>query len=235
MNRLQSSFVSPSPLDTPYKKARQEWDLRLGTATIQALNWRRAAFALAGIVLLSVVGLIYLGAQPKAEPYLIQVDKLGAATCLGRIERSGSKVPPPASVRYHLRRFIESTRGLSADPAVLKDRLLDAYKFVTPAGANQLNTWLRDHDPMKRVGSERVSVEVAGILPLSADTWQSDWTETAWDDAGAIKSQIVWRGTFHVLFQTAEAEEDIVANPIGMFIDEFHWAQLHVLDAVKAP
>lgn len=232
---MRTAF-NPSPLDTPHKKARQEWDLRLGTTTLQALNWRRAAFAMTGLLLVAVIGLIYLGAQPKLEPYLIQIDKLGAPSALGPIDRLVKDMTAsPASVRYHLRRFLEDTRSLSSDPAVLKARLHDSYKLVTPAAANQLNAWLKDHDPFKRADSDRISIEPAGILPLSATTWQADWTETVWDDGGSVKSQSVWRATLRVTFRLPQTEEEIGSNPIGLFIDEFHWAELHPNERPTAP
>jgi len=232
---MRTSF-NPSPLDTPHRKARQEWDLRLGTATLQALNWRRVAFAMAGLLLVAIIGLIYLGAQPKVEPYLVQIDKIGAPTALGRVDRLAKDLGgSPASIRYHLRRFLEDTRTLSSDPAVLKERLLDSYKLVTPAAANQLNAWLEAHNPLTRRDSERISIEPAGILPLSASTWQADWTETVWDDGGSVKSQSVWRATLRVTFRLPETEEEINSNPIGIFIDEFHWAELHPNDRPTAP
>jgi type IV secretory pathway TrbF-like protein len=228
MNAQPSSFSPSHPLETPFRKAKQEWDLRLGTSTLQALNWRRAAFAVTGLLLVAIIGLIYLGAQPKVEPYLVQIDKIGAATAIGPIERiTKGAVPPSPSVRFHLRRFLEDTRTISSDPAVLKGRLLDAYKLVTPAAANQLNSWIHDHNPLERGASERISIEIVGILPLSAETWQADWTETVWDEGGSMKSQTVWRATLRVRFTAPQTEEDIAANPIGLFVDEFHWAELH--------
>ena len=38
------SFASPPP-DTPYRRARQEWDARMGSAVLSARAWRRIAFA----------------------------------------------------------------------------------------------------------------------------------------------------------------------------------------------
>lgn len=228
--KASSTWRPTTPLDTPYKKARQEWDQRLGASAIQAMNWRRATFAMAAIVLLAVTGLIYLGAQPKAQPYFVQIDKIGAPSCLGPVDRTTHDFKPsPDSTRYHLRRFIDDTRSLSSDPAIVRRNWLDAYKLVTASAANQLNTWIHENNPLLRVGSERVSVEVVGVMPITADTWQADWTETVWDDTGTSKSQIVWRGTFHVVFRLPETEEEIVANPIGLFVDEFHWAQLQEL------
>ena len=234
MKPQPSSWRPSAEIDTPYRKARQEWDLRLGSATIQSLNWRRATFGALAALLFALFGLIYLGAQPKVEPYLVQVDKIGSPTCLGPLERTAKAAPPASSIQYHLRRFLTDVRSLSSDPTVAKNNFLDAYKLVTPAAANQLSAWLRDHNPLQRVGADRVSVEVADVLPISTDTWQSDWTETSWDEAGSLKSQTVWRASFRIVFRVPQTAADIVTNPIGLFVDEFHWAELRITEP-KAP
>ena len=65
--------------------------------------------------------MIILGAQPKAVPHLVLVDKLGAATYAGPVDRAALQdfKPPPASFAFHLRRFVSDTREISSDVAVL--------------------------------------------------------------------------------------------------------------------
>lgn len=228
MKSARASWAPSEPLETPYLKARQEWDRRMGTTVVQARNWRLAAFASLGLILVSLLGLIYLGAQPKALPLVVQVDKLGAPTYVGPLDQAARDFKPSsASLQYHLRRFIDDTRGISSDAAVLKRNWLDAYKLVTPSGANQLNAYVHDSDPFKQLEDEmRVSVQVNVVVPLSRDTWQADWTETSWDKNGNPTGTAIWRGNFRILLRAPEAEEDLAANPLGLFIDEFHWARL---------
>jgi type IV secretion system protein TrbF len=66
MKTARASWAPSELLETPYLKARQEWDRRMGMTVVQARNWRLAAFAALGLILVSLFGLIYLGAQPKA-------------------------------------------------------------------------------------------------------------------------------------------------------------------------
>ena len=66
---------------TPYQKAAQKWDERIGSARVQAHNWRLMAL---GSVLLSVILaaiLLWLGRSGGAVPYIVEVDRQGA---LGR-------------------------------------------------------------------------------------------------------------------------------------------------------
>jgi type IV secretion system protein VirB5 len=228
MTAGRSSWAPAQALDTPHAKARQEWDLRMGSTVVQAKNWRLATFAALGLLLVSMIGIIYLGAQPKAVPLVVQVDKLGAPTYVGPVDQAARDFKPAApSLQYHLRRFVDDTRSISSDPAVLKRNWLDAYKLVTPSGANQLNAYVHDTNPFKRLDDDvRVSVQVNVTVPLSRDTWQVDWTETTWDQNGNPTASAVWRGNFRLLIRQPESEEDLAANPLGLFIDEFHWARL---------
>src|SRR5687768_5006107 len=128
---MRGQYPSDGAADTPYMRARQEWDARMGNAVAQARNWRLAAFASLGAVTLCVAGLIYLGTQPKVIAHVIEVDRLGAASYHGVLGQDASKYrPSDAQIKYHLRRFIEDVRVVSSDPAVTKRAWIDAYAMA---------------------------------------------------------------------------------------------------------
>jgi type IV secretion system protein VirB5 len=214
--------------DTPYMRARQEWDRRMGSAIVHARNWRLATFAALGAVTLSIGGMVYLGRLPKAVPHIIEVDQLGAATYRGPVgQTSADYVPSDSTVKYHLQRFIEDTRTISTDVAVDRKNWLEAYTLVTSKGGNMLTAWVSapEHEPFHRAAAgERVSLEVLSAVRVSQDTWQFDWRETSWDKNGnAAGSPVLWRGMFHILLQLPKTTESMAKNPIGLYIDEFHW------------
>ena len=214
-------------VETRYRKARKEWDDRMGGAVIQARNWRLATLLALGLVLVSLAGTIYLGAQPKAVPHIVQVDKIGAPTYIGPIGQSAREYRPgDATIKYHLRRFIDQTRGVSSDPAVVRKNWTDAYTVITPNAANQLGAYAERNDPIKRAQDARVTVDVSSIVQVSKETWQADWEEKTWDKAGNQVGSAVWRGTFKVLLRAPESEDQIATNPIGLYIDEFHWSKV---------
>jgi type IV secretion system protein VirB5 len=214
-------------LETRYHRARQEWDRRMGTAVVQARNWRLTTLLALGLVFVSLAGTIYLGAQPKLVPHIVQVDKIGAPTYIGPVGQSAREYKPSeASLKYHLRRFIAATRTISSDPAVMKRNWLDAYALITQSAANHLNAYAQQTDPFRRGEQQRVTVDMASVVQLSADTWQADWIEKSWDKAGNETATAVWRGTFRILVRTPETEEQLASNPIGLFVDEFHWSKV---------
>jgi type IV secretion system protein VirB5 len=224
-----SSWRPIEAADTPYKKARQEWDNRMGATVVQAANWRLVAFAELALLLVASIGLVILGAQPKSVPHLVLVDKLGAPAYAGPVDRAALQdfTPPPVSFEYHLRRFISDTREISSDVSVLKRNWVDAYRLVTKNGANQLTAFVRDNDPFKRLEAQtRVTIQVNVVVPVTRETWQVDWTETTWDEHGNQLGAAEWRGNFRTLIHAPDNDQELALNPIGLFIEEFHWARL---------
>jgi type IV secretion system protein TrbF len=73
---------TPEP-ETPYQRAGQRagqaWDERIGSARVQAKNWRLAFF---GALILSgglSAGIVWQSARGTVTPWVVQVDKLGQA------------------------------------------------------------------------------------------------------------------------------------------------------------
>lgn len=223
--RLQ--YSPEGTADTPYQRARQEWDDRMGGALVHACNWRRAALASMGVTAAAIAGLVVLGAQPKVVPHVIEIDRLGRATYRGAVGMDGAEyTPSEAVIKYHLRRFLEDTRMISSDLAVLKEGWLDAYRLVTPRGARMLSAFVErpENDPFRRAEEVRVTIELLSAVRVSSDTWQLDWRETTFDKNGTPSdSPAVWRGMFHVTLQRPKTEDEMAKNPIGLYVDEFHW------------
>jgi type IV secretion system protein VirB5 len=80
-----------------------------------------------------------------------------------------------------------------------------------------------ENEPFRRSLDERVSVEVLALVAVSKETWQIDWREKRWDKNGQPIGEAVWRGMLHVIVQPPKTEEAMIRNPIGLYIDEFHW------------
>jgi type IV secretion system protein TrbL len=67
---------TPQPA-TPYQAAAQVWDDRIGSARVQAKNWRLMAFGCLTLALLMAGGLVWRSAQSIVTPYVIEVDQAG--------------------------------------------------------------------------------------------------------------------------------------------------------------
>lgn len=69
---------SPYPA-TPYQKAGQVWDERMGAARVQAKNWRLMAIGCLGLCFVTSGALVWRSLQSTVTPYVIEVDETGAA------------------------------------------------------------------------------------------------------------------------------------------------------------
>src|SRR5260370_14865082 len=157
---MTGKWTPDGPLDTPYRRARQEWDARMGAAVVQAKNWRLATFVSLGALTLALLGMIYLGRLPKAVPHIIEVDRLGAASYRGPVGET-SYTPSDGVITYHLRRFIADTREISSDLGVLKRHWLYADTLVTPRGGNMLSAFFQNpqNAPFPRAQEQHATVE----------------------------------------------------------------------------
>ena len=69
---------TPQP-ETPYQKAAQVWDERIGTARVQARNWRYMAFGSLILAAGFAGALVWQSARGTVVPWVVQVDALGEA------------------------------------------------------------------------------------------------------------------------------------------------------------
>ena len=72
---------TPEP-ETPYQRAGQVWDERIGSARVQARNWRLAFFAALALSGGLAGGLVWQSARGKITPWVVQVDKFGQAQAI---------------------------------------------------------------------------------------------------------------------------------------------------------
>src|SRR5213080_3058580 len=94
---------TPEP-ETPFQRAGQLWDERIGSARVQAKNWRLMAF---GCLMLSAGlagGLVWQSSQGSITPWLVEVDHLGQAQRVA--PANFDYQPTDAQIAYHLARFI---------------------------------------------------------------------------------------------------------------------------------
>ncbi len=110
---------TPTPV-TPYQKAAQVWDERMGAARVQARNWRIMAFACLALAVGLAGGLVWQSAQSRITPYVVEVDKLGTVQTVGPAVQTYE--PSDAQIAFHLARFITNVRSLSIDPIVVRQK-----------------------------------------------------------------------------------------------------------------
>ena len=211
----------PEP-ETPYQKAAQVWDERIGSARVQARNWRYMAF---GSLILSVGfagALVWQSARGTIVPWVVQVDNLGQAQAVA--PAAADYRPTDPQIAFHLGRFIEQVRALPADAIVVRQNWLRAYEFTTDRGAAALNDYARANDPFTRVGRQQVAVEVSSIIRASPDSFRVAWTERHYEN-GQLSTTERWTAILTIVIQPPPNAERLRANPLGIYVNAINWSR----------
>ena len=206
---------SPQPA-TPYQSAAQVWDERIGSARVQAKNWRLMAFGCLMLALLMAGGLVWRSAQSIVTPYVVEVDEAGQIRAVG--EAATQYRPTDAQIAHHLAGFVTRVRGLSIDPIVVRQNWLDAYDYTTDKGAAVLNDYARTNDPFARIGKESVTVQITSVVRASESSFNVRWTERRYVN-GAAAGQARWTAVVSIVLQTPRTEDRLRKNPLGIYVN----------------
>lgn len=210
--------------ETPYQRAKREWDNRMGSVVVQCRNWRFCALLLCGISSMLVIGLIYQSAKSTVKPYVVEVTKEGLVQAVGPASQVNYRPGGPV-LEYFLAQWVQRVRTLPLDPVVAKNQWLEAYAYLRQSAANTLNELARKEQPLARLGRETVSVQVRNVVPLSKDTWQVRWEETRYSKEGATIESKTMTGSFTVEIDPPSEEAQLLKNPLGLFITRFSWSR----------
>ena len=212
---------TPQP-ETPYQKAAQVWDERIGSARVQARNWRTMAF---GSLILSAgfaSALVWQTARGTVVPWVVQVDRLGQAQAVA--PATADYRPTDPQVAWHLARFIEQVRSIPSDPIIVRQNWLRAYEWTTDRGAAALNDYARANDPFTKVGKQQVSVEVSSVIRASPDSFRVAWTEQRYED-GKLATTERWTAILTIVIQPPRDADRLKSNPLGIYVNAISWSR----------
>ncbi|MFK4719703.1 conjugal transfer protein TrbF [Bradyrhizobium niftali] len=211
----------PAPV-TPYQKAAQVWDDRIGSARVQAKNWRLMAFGCLMISAGLAGSLVWRSSQASITPWVVEVDHLGQAQ---RVAPANIEYQPTdAQIAYHLARFIEDVRGLPADGIVLRQNWLRAYDFTTDRGAAALNDYARNNDPFAKLGKTQISVDVSSVIRASPESFRVAWTQRVYEN-GSLSLTERWTAILAIVIETPRDAERLRKNPLGVYVHAISWSK----------
>lgn len=212
---------TPEPV-TPYQRAAQLWDERIGSARMQARNWRIMAFG--GLVLSTGLagGLVWQSAQSRVTPYVVETDRLGEVRSVAPAVADYSPTDP--QIAWALGRFIKNVRGVSLDPVLMRENWLGAYDFVTDRGELFLGEYARSADPFAKVGTRSVSVEIVSVVRASPRSFQVKWKESVFE-RGSLASTSRWTAILTVSVKTPRTAEVLRKNPLGLYVEAIDWSR----------
>lgn len=228
LKRSQVRYADTPQPATPYQAAEQLWDERIGSARVQAKNWRLMAFGCLVLALLMAGGLVWRSAQSIVTPYVVEVDSGGQVRAVG--EAVTPYRPSDAQTAYHLARFITLVRSMSIDPVVVRQNWLDAYDYTTDRGAAVLNDYARANDPFARIGKETATVQITSVVRASDASFQIRWTERRYV-SGAAAGLEHWTAVVSIVLQPPRTEQRLRRNPLGVYVNGLSWSR--ELDSIE--
>ena len=221
--RRPSSRLGREPVpETPYQRAGQAWDDRIGSARAQAHSWRLMAFGATALLSLSVVDNLRLRFGSHIVPYVVEIDRLGAARAVA--PATADYRPTDAVIASQLAQFIENVRSRPSDPIVLRQNLASAYDFTTEQGAAALNDYARGSDPFADLADKQVSVDVKSVVRASADSFRVAWDERRYDH-GQLAGTTHWSAILTYVTRTPTDAATLSRNPLGLYVHTINWSQ----------
>jgi type IV secretion system protein VirB5 len=218
---VQRYGKTPEP-ETPYQRAGQLWDERIGSARVQARNWRWVAFGMLALSGAMAAALVWQSQQSRVTPFVVEVDRLGEARAVTAVEAGYRPTDP--QIAWHLARFIENVRGVSLDPVLMRRNWLSAYAFTTARAAQYLGDYARAADPFARIGERTVSVQVLSVIRASERSFQIKWAETAYE-RGSAAGASRWTAILTIVVKPPDSADTLRKNPLGIYVDAIDWSR----------
>ena len=218
--RQETTHYSGTETETPYTRARKEWDSRIGSARVQASNWRLVTF-LALLVCIILAVLLYVSINMrKYVVYVAQVTKTGQIVNVSPLKVQYQ--PNQAQMEYFITHFIKLVRSLPLDPVVARKDWTTAYSFLTPRAAHELDRYMKKDNPIDELGKKTITVKIVDVNPLSDNSYQVDWQEVTTGADGQRQGTESYSGVFTAIIRQPSTQQQILVNPLGIYIDDFN-------------
>ena len=212
-----------------YQRARMEWDERIGDTVHQLKTWRIIAILSLAVAAFAVMGVGYIGAQSKIQPYALAIsdNKVIALQQLDHLPDSEREMV----TRSLISGFIENVRSVYSDPFAQQKATLDAYAHLrsNDTAHGQITQYLgKTHNPIARAETELVTVKVQSVLPLgNGNSYQVEWTETIIDRKGTLQSKPRFRAVVTAINQTPNSQQGFMSNPTGLWLTTYQVTEIN--------
>jgi type IV secretion system protein VirB5 len=213
-------------VQTPYLRARHEWDERFGDQIKSRNNWRLAAFLSMATALVCVTGMVAIGYRSNTVPYVVALDDVGRAVPVIPAKQVAVK-----DVRLQeavVARWVTNLRTVIAD-AVAQRRLVDEIYAETgqnsPASAT-ITEFYSKNSPFDLLTKETVDASVESIVQQSPKTYEVAWTEVTRDLNGNLMASHRYRAFVSVVTQEVTDAKQALVNPLGLYVTNLTWGEV---------
>lgn len=214
------------PEDSPWVRAQAQHEDRFLRLAAQVANWRMFAFFSLSLAAIAVGGVIYIGAQSKIKPMLVEVDKLGQTLAVKVLSGDDAVVDSSRLVYREMFDLIENLRTVTTDRLANNDRIDKGYTRLTGAARTYVTTEQKRNKPNEIGATKSIQVKVKTALKLAGKSWQIEWEEHSYTLGGEDMGVEIWRATLQYDLLPQGDERSIRINPIGFTVSELSWQKV---------
>jgi type IV secretion system protein VirB5 len=209
----------------PFLAGRTEAAERYGHLSKNAAQWRRISAVLILCCAACVFSVIFMAGIVTVVPYIVQVDEHGYEIAVEPV--APSKVDARLVIS-HVGRYVWSLKTVFNDPEAQLHLMNFVYSStpVNTAAEKKYQEYYAANNPVIIGETETVSVTVNSVLSMSDETWQAEWTEDRYTIGGDRVSTKHYRGIFSVAAVTPRTMQEILLNPLGIFIIDFNFSEV---------
>jgi type IV secretion system protein VirB5 len=207
----------------PYALGRKEYNDRYERLAQNAASWKRVAFLMLLLMSVSTEVILWMAQSVKVVPFIVQVDRHGYQVAVQAV--AASNVTDDRIVMARVADFITNMRSVYSDRTALVSLLMKSYDSIEAGSPAQgkLDAYFRENNPLTRhnVG---VSITMQSVLRAAPDSnvlWQAEWSEKTYEQ-GRFKEERFYKGMFEIEFHSPTDIRDIMKNPLGIFVYDFH-------------
>jgi type IV secretion system protein VirB5 len=221
-------YGSGQPVLSPFQRAHQEWDDRIGAPVVRAKNWRLIALAEAPTILLLSGALIYSQFFAPRELWAIPTNDRGVVIGAAQPFTAHRYEPTRDQVAADIARWIEWVRTRPADGVKLRADFEKSFAFMGDEAKRKLNEYNKVHDPFAvyntpdKMAKKTVTMSFPKVLPVEGSSYHATWTETVWE-YGQPRPAYTMSATFVAQAKGQTNETLINLNPAGTTILDFDW------------
>lgn len=226
---------------SPFLKAGEVWDRRMGEPTRQKANWQRAFFGVLVLAGASSGTLAYREIYAPVPAYAVPVSEHGLLVGKSILMSNARYVPSRQQVAADISRWVVLVRSRPADGYTLGANMRLAKSFMSAEGVALLNAHNEKFDPfehyrLSKDQSSKVTVIVSGpednpdksvatyprVTQLEGNSYHVEWREVRWDH-GTASQPYQMSMTVRATAEGQKDEQKMDVNPGGTAISWWDW------------
>lgn len=208
-------------------KGKQVGANLLAMKDLQILKWQRLSYMSVAVMMICIFGIIFVATRSTFIPYVIHVDpETGYVKSLGALEQGKTKVTS-TEVNYFLSQFVTNMRSIPKDEYVLKENVDKGIKYLTAQSAQKYKNLYLD-EFTKKIGTEYSRIRILNVNPIAntKNTYQVRWEESTVNRTTSLQPiTTVYTGNFSIEQKAVANKEDLILNPLGLYITDFEFSQ----------